>query len=27
LELRADGTYKRTLHGHLGQDSVSFVGT
>jgi hypothetical protein len=27
LELRADGTYKRTLHGHLGQDSVSFIGT
>lgn len=27
LELRADGTYKRTLHGHLGQDPASSTGT
>lgn len=26
LELRADGSYKRTLHGHVDQDSASFTG-
>ena len=26
VRLHADGTFSRTLHGHLGQDSVTFAG-